>query len=70
MYVSDMDDRDWLIGWWDQRPIALHAATREAIQMPGHPDERPYQVAIGSSVIAGIFPEGNTSTIRIYPLTP
>jgi hypothetical protein len=68
MYVSGMDDRDWLIGWWDQRPIVLHAATREAIQLPAHLDERPYQVAIGNQVVAGIFPRGRTSTVRIYSL--
>jgi hypothetical protein len=68
MYVSDMGDRDRLVGWWDQRPIVLHAAGREAIQMPGHSDERPYQVALGSHVMAGIFPEGKTSAVRIYSL--
>jgi hypothetical protein len=69
IYVSDKNDRDWLVGWWDGTPMVLHAATGKAIQLPRQSGERPYQVAIGSTVMAGIFSNGNTSSVRIYSLT-
>ena len=69
MYASNMGDDDWLSGWWDQAPVAVHPATRTSIQFTGQTGERPYQIAVGRSVVAGIFPKGRTSTIRIHSMT-
>ena len=68
IYVSNIDDSDWLIGWWDQSPAALHPGTRQAVELGNETGARPYQIAMGSHVMAGIFPEGRTSTVRIYSL--
>jgi Zn-dependent protease with chaperone function len=66
IYVSNIDDSDWLIGWWNQSPAALHPGTRRAVEFGNETGARPYQIAMGTHVMAGIFPQGRTSTVRIY----
>lgn len=60
-------DRDWVIGWWDQAPVALRPTTREAIRLPARADQHPSQFAIGESVIAAAFWSSTTWTVRVYP---
>jgi Zn-dependent protease with chaperone function len=70
VYVSGMDDRGWLSLWWDGTAVALHPTRRVAIRFGEEAGDRAYRVAVGRSVVAGIFSEGGTSTIRIHPVEP
>lgn len=66
MFTSGMDDRGWLDGWLNQGVVAVHPATRAAIQFNDGAGEQPYHVAVSPAGMAAVFSDGGTSTVRVY----
>ena len=70
MYLTGMDDRGWMTGWWDRTAMALHPATGQAIRLGNDAVDVPFQIAVGQSVVAGVFSDGGASVVRIHSMPP
>ncbi len=57
-----------LTGWLDSKAIVLRLATNEALRVPARPREWISAVAAADTAVGTVSSEGDTSTIRIYPL--
>ncbi len=67
-YPHGNNDRGWVAGWWESSPVLVHSATGEVIRphAGGGTDVRPYQLAVGETVIAAIAWNRDNAVVRIY----
>ena len=68
VYLRRATGPGWFSGWWDNMPVLMRPAARDAIGVAADGGGSPNQLALGDKLVAAAWSNENDSAVRLYSI--